>query len=73
MWIARPIYEIFPYLYIAAGLLFLGAAWYFGAPPWSGFLMLAGALSLLLGLVLWLRRRDYRTTQAVYNSHSLDD
>jgi hypothetical protein len=25
------------------------------------------------GLVLWLRRKDYRSKQAEYNSRSLDD
>ena len=32
-----------------------------------------GALSLMAGLVLWLRRKDYRTKQAEYDGRSLDD
>jgi hypothetical protein len=40
---------------------------------WSSLFLSVGALSLMGGLVLWLRRKDYRTKQAEYNSRSLDD
>jgi hypothetical protein len=35
--------------------------------------MVLGALSLMGGLVLWLRRRDYRTRQAEYSNRTLED
>jgi LPXTG-motif cell wall-anchored protein len=35
--------------------------------------LLAGALLLIAGLVLWLKRRDYRRTRSEYNDHSLDE
>lgn len=73
MWLARPIYEFLPYLYMLVGLVLLAAAWLVGTEVLPGVLMLLGALSLLAGLVLWLRRRDYRASQAEYNSKSLDD
>ena len=38
-----------------------------------GLLLAVGSLSLLAGIVLWLRRRDYRTRQAEYTNRSLDD
>ncbi len=73
MWLARPFYEFLPYLYMGAGVLFLGASWYLTDGAWPILLLCVGALSLLAGIVLWLRRRDYRINQAEYNSRSLDD
>ncbi len=73
MWIARPIYELLPYAYMLVGLALLGAAWLIEAGRLPGVFMLIGSLSLMAGLVLWLRRRDYRTRQSQYDAHSLDD
>jgi hypothetical protein len=73
MWIARPLYELLPYIYMLVGLILLGAAWAITAEMLPGILLVVGSLSLLAGIVLWLRRKDYRTTQAEYNSKSLDD
>lgn len=73
MWIARPLYELLPYIYMILGLALLGAAWIVEAHALPSVLMLIGALSLLGGLVLWLRRRDYRTRQAQYDARSLED
>jgi hypothetical protein len=73
MWIARPVYELIPYLYMVVGLVLLGAAWALNADILPGIFLLLGCLSLLAGIVLWLRRKDYRTTQAEYNSKSLDE
>ena len=73
MWISRPIYELLPYLYMLAGVGLLAAAWLVDAGVWSSVFLVVGALSLMGGLVLWLRRKDYRTKQAEYDSRSLDD
>jgi hypothetical protein len=73
MWIARPLYELIPYVYMLVGLALLGAAWLITMETLPGVLLLLGSLSLLAGIVLWLRRKDYRTTQAEYTSKSLDD
>jgi hypothetical protein len=73
MWISRPIYELLPYLYMLVGVSLLAAAWLVDAGIWSSLFLSVGALSLMGGLVLWLRRKDYRTKQAEYNSRSLDD
>ena len=72
MWIPRPVYEALPYLYMAAGAVALAAAFLVEHAP-HGFLMLVGGLGLTLGLVLWMRRRDYRESQSEYDTHSLDD
>jgi hypothetical protein len=73
MWLARPLYEFLPYLYMVAGALFLAASWYLTERPWPLLLLSVGALCLMAGIVLWLRRRDYRSAQSEYNSRSLDD
>ena len=73
MWLARPIYEFLPYLYMLVGLALLAAAWFIEMSTLPSVFMLVGVLSIMAGLVLWLRRRDYRTRQAEYNSRSLED
>ena len=73
MWISRPVYELLPYLYMLLGAVLLAAAWLVDAQVWPSIFLAIGALSLMGGLVLWLRRKDYRTKQAEYDSHSLDD
>jgi hypothetical protein len=72
MWIPRPLYEVLPYAYMAAGAAALGAAFFAEHAP-HGFLMLLGGLGLTVGLVLWMRRRDYRASQAEYDGDSLDE
>jgi hypothetical protein len=73
MWLARPVYEVLPYFYMLVGLGLLGAAWLVEANTLPSVFMVVGALSLMAGLVLWLRRKDYRTRQQEYNSRSLDE
>jgi hypothetical protein len=72
MWIPRPLYEALPYVYMAAGAVALAAAFLAEHGP-HGFLMLLGGLGLTIGLVLWMRRRDYRADQVEYDPHSLDE
>ena len=38
-----------------------------------GLLLALGAPGLTLGLVLWMRRRDYRASQREYDTRALDD
>ncbi len=71
MWLARPVYEFLPYAYMLAGAVLLGASFFVAG--WSNALMLLGVVALVIGLVLWLKRRDYRTAQSEYNRRSLDD
>jgi hypothetical protein len=73
MWLAKPVYELLPYIYMSIGIALLIAAWFTTGSPWPETLLVLGSLGLLVGLTIWLRRRDYRTTQARYNSSSLDD
>ena len=72
MWLSRPIYELLPYLYMLIGIVLLGVAWSAQLGTLPGLLMAVGAISLLAGIVLWLRRRDFRSRQAEYDEKSLD-
>jgi hypothetical protein len=71
MWFPRPLYEALPYVYLAAGAVALAAAFMVDDAP-HGWLLLLGGGCLTLGLVLWMRRRDYRASQDEYDTHSLD-
>jgi len=72
MWIPRSLYELLPYAYMVAGAIALVAAFVGERGP-RGLLMLLGGLGLTVGLVLWMRRREYRESQSEYDSRSLDD
>ena len=72
MWIPRPLYEALPYVYMGSGAFALVVAFVVERAP-HGFLMLLGGLGLTIGLVLWMRRRDYRASQSEYDTHSLDE
>ena len=72
MWIPRPLYEAIPYAYMAAGAAALAAAYFLDLGP-RGLLLLLGGVGLTAGLVLWMRRRDYRASQSEYDTRSLDD
>lgn len=73
MWLAKPVYEAVPYIYCVLGVLFMLASWFRATGLRSFLLLLTGAGLLLIGLVLWLRRRDFRDAQRVYSRRSLDD
>jgi hypothetical protein len=64
---SRPVYEGLPWIYIMCGLLALLGSYLLAA---RGLLSLAvgvaGLLSLLGGIVVLLRRRDYRALRARY-------
>ena len=64
---SRPVYEGLPWFYIICGLALLGGSYLASA---HGILSLlvgaAGFLLILLGVVLLLRRREYRALRARY-------
>jgi len=72
MWIPRPLYEALPYVYMGSGAALLAGAYFIEHGP-RGVMLALGAAALTLGLVLWMRRRDYRASQAEYDSRSLDE
>ena len=64
---SRPVYEGLPWLYITCGLLILGGSYLLAAHGVISLLAgIAGLLFVLLGVVLLLRRRDYRELRSQY-------
>jgi hypothetical protein len=66
MRVPKPLYESLPFLYGAGGACALAASYAIAAPGWSLLIAIAGVAGILAGLVVWLRRRDYRTMQERY-------
>jgi hypothetical protein len=71
-WLPRPLYEALPYAYMVLGVALLAGAFLIDAGPRSLLLLLGGAL-VTVGLVFWMRRRDYRAAREEYDTRSLDD
>ena len=62
MWVSKPIYESLPYFYLLAGAISLGASMYINYWHWPEISFITGLLCLVAGLVVLLKRRDYRVT-----------
>ncbi len=72
MWLPRTLYEAKPHLSVAAGLLCFLVAWFVENSPRGTLFVVGGGLATL-GVLLWMRRRDYRRTQAAYDPRALDE
>jgi hypothetical protein len=66
MRVARPLYESLPYAYIVVGLVAVFASFAWRVADWSPVLAGFGVIAILGGLVLVLRRRDYRIQKRHY-------
>ena len=62
MWVSKPIYESLPYLYLLMGAVSLGASMYLNYSIWPTVCFVVGLACLVAGLVVLLKRRDYRET-----------
>jgi membrane protein implicated in regulation of membrane protease activity len=60
MWVSKPIYESLPYFYLFVGVVCLAASMYLNHWYWPTICFVVGLLCLVAGLVVWLKRRDYR-------------
>lgn len=66
-------YEGLPWLYIGGGLAALGVSYVLGDTHTVSLLAgLAGLAALLAGVVVLLRRRDYRDLRSQYGQGDLD-
>ena len=61
MWISKPIYESLPYFYLIVGAVTLAASMYLNHWYWPSICFAVGLLGLVAGLVVLLKRRDYRS------------
>ena len=62
MWVSKPIYESLPYFYLLVGAISLGASMYLKHWHWPTICFVVGLFCLVAGLVVLLKRRDYRDT-----------
>ena len=63
MWISKPIYESLPYFYLIVGAVTLAASMYMNHWYWPSICFSVGLLGLVSGLVVLLKRRDYRSDE----------
>ena len=60
MWVSKPIYESLPYFYLVVGAVNLAASMYLNHWFWPEICFGVGLFCLVAGLVVWLKRRDFR-------------
>lgn len=72
MWLPKPFYEALPWILLFAGGV-LGAIAYFAGGGWlQSVTLLGGAAASVAGLVLLLKRRDYRMSRSRIKYDHLD-
>jgi len=63
IWLSKPLYEFLPYFYLLAGIVCLLASLYLNYWHWPIICLIVGTACLVLGLVVFLRRRNFRTVR----------
>ena len=73
--LSRPVYEGLPWFYMAFGLAALGVSYLLAAhAALSHIIGLLGLVALVYGIVVFLRRRDFRALRSEYgNPDSISD
>ena len=64
MWIPKILYESIPYYYLGLGAFAIGAAFYVDSWYWAEVLAAGGLISIVIGLMLLLRRKGYRSSRS---------
>jgi len=64
--LSRPLYESLPWVYLVLGAVALCASYFARTALASGALGVPGLAALLGGIVVLLRRREYRRMRARY-------
>jgi len=72
VWFPRPVYEALPYVYGLIGAALVLAAFTIDSAP-HGLLLALGVIGLTAGLVIWMRRKEYRASHAEYDPRSIED
>jgi len=73
MRLSRPVYEALPYIYMLVGGAAIAGSFLFRIPGWSDMLAAFGLIAAVVGLVLVLKRRDYRVQKRRYGAAFDDD
>ena len=68
MRLSRAVYESLPYVYMAIGIGAFAVSFLWREKDWSDLLAGFGLVVLVTGLVLTLRRRDYRIQKRRYGA-----
>jgi nitrate reductase gamma subunit len=69
--LSRPVYEALPWIYFLCGLAALAASYLQPSHLMSFVIGIPGLVAVVGGMVLMLRRRDFRKMRASYNSDAL--
>jgi hypothetical protein len=64
MWLSRPVYEGLPFVYVGLGVVSLIVSALVRSWHWPVVFTVVGLASITGGLVVWLKRRDYRTSRS---------
>jgi hypothetical protein len=64
--LSEPVYESLPVVYAALGATLLWLSYYGREAWWSTLCAMAGFVALVVGLVVWMHRRDFRATSGDY-------
>lgn len=64
MRLPKTVYESLPYYYFIVGLVCLTSTLYVNYWYWPLICTVLGIAALIAGLVVWLKRRDYRARAA---------
>jgi FtsH-binding integral membrane protein len=73
MRLSRTVYESLPYAYLLFGVGAFAVSFIWRSEDWSELVAGFGLMVLLTGLVLVLRRRDYRIQKRRYGAAFDDD
>jgi hypothetical protein len=73
MRIARALYETLPWFYMILGAVAIVISFLWREPGWAEALVAGGLVTIVSGLVLVLRRRDYRIQKRRYGAELEDE
>jgi hypothetical protein len=64
MWLPKFFYESLPFYYLGIGAVLIGAAFYVHSWYWPEISAGCGLAALVVGIVLILRRKGYRSSRS---------
>ena len=70
--LAKPVYESMPYGYAVAGVVLMLLSYFDGRGFLSNVTAIVGLLAVVGGVVVFLKRRDYRMNRSHYDYSSLE-